>query len=67
MARTKILNFVVNYKDTGYHVNDLGESKSPRFELYHEPTNKVIIKTNNPQDCHEWIKKNIWKDVNIDL
>lgn len=62
MARTKTLNFVVAYGDTGYHINDLGANKSPRFELYNENDNKVILKTDNPIDCHNWIKKNIWKE-----
>lgn len=62
MARTKTLNFVVAYGDTGYHVNDLGDGKSPRFELYYEPENKLILKTDNPYDCDIWINKNVWKD-----
>lgn len=62
MARTKTLNFVVRYGDSGYYINDLGIDKSPRFELYHEDTKKSILKTDDPTDCHDWIKKNIWQE-----
>lgn len=62
MARTKILNIVVSYKGTGYYINDLGETKSPRFELYYEPEAKVIFKTNNPIDCNKWVQENIWRE-----
>lgn len=60
MPRNKTLHLVVTYGETGYHINDLGETKSPRFELYYEPEAKVIFKTNNPIECNEWMKKNIW-------
>ena len=60
MARTKQTNFVVDYGGSDYYLNDLGEEKSPRFELYNESTKKTILKTNNPYDAHEWIKKNVW-------
>lgn len=62
MPRTKTLNYVVAYGNTGYHINDLGETKSPRFELYYEPEAKVIFKTNNPIECNEWMKKNVWSE-----
>lgn len=62
MARKKTLNFIVAYGDTGYYINDLGVDKSPRFELYNENDDKVILKTDNPIDCNNWVKKNIWKD-----
>lgn len=60
MARTKKLNIVVTYGDTGYIINDLGQNKSPRFELYHIPDKKSIKKSDNPLDCDEYMKK-IWK------
>lgn len=63
MARTKKLNIVVVYGNTGYCINDLGADKPKRFELYCEPEDKVILKTNNPLDCHEWMEKNIWKGL----
>lgn len=62
MPRKHPIHFVVAYGDTGYHVNDLGENKSPRFELYYEPDEKVIFKTDNPNECTKWIQENIWKE-----
>lgn len=62
MPKVKSLNLVVNYGDTGYYVNDLGETKSPRFELYYEPEAKVVLKTDNPIDCNKWMQANIWKE-----
>lgn len=58
MARTKQLNLILNYADSGYYVNDLGALKSPRFELYYAPDKKVIMKSNNPLDFEE----KVWKD-----
>ena len=55
MPRTKNLNIVVSYGDSGYVVNDLGQEKSPRFELYHLPTKKSIKKSNNPIDFDEYV------------
>lgn len=55
MARTKQLNIVVTYVDTPYIVNDLGEGKSPRFELYNTETHSVKFKSNNPLDFHKFI------------
>lgn len=60
MARTKSLNLKVRYGKSGYVVNDLGGNKSPRFELYHEPSKKSIKKSNNPYDFDEYMRK-IWK------
>lgn len=60
MARTKNLNIVVAYGDTGYVVNDFGSNKSPRFELYHVLTKKSIKKSNNPLDFDEILWK-IWE------
>lgn len=50
MARTKQLNAVVTYMNTSYIVNDLGENKTPRFELYNTETHSVKLKSNNPLD-----------------
>lgn len=50
MARTKQLNTVLTYVGTPYVVNDLGEAKNPRFELYNTETNSVKLKSNNPLD-----------------
>lgn len=58
MPRTKKLNLILNYADSGYYVNDLGLLKSPRFELYFAPDKKVIMKSDNPLD----FEKKVWKD-----
>ena len=50
MARTKQLNTVLTYVGTPYVVNDLGETKTPRFELYNTETHSVKLKSNNPLD-----------------
>ena len=50
MARTKQLNTVLTYVGTPYVVNDLGETKTPRFELYNTETHLVKLKSNNPLD-----------------
>lgn len=50
MARTKQLNAVVTYVGTSYIINDLGENKAPRFELYDTETHSVKLKSNNPLD-----------------
>lgn len=50
MARTKQLNIVLRFGGTHYVINDLGFSKSPRFELYNEATKAVEAKSNNPRD-----------------
>ena len=60
MAITKQLKIIVTYGDTGYVVNDLGQNKSPRFELYHITTKKSIKKSNNPLDFDEYMDK-IWR------
>ena len=60
MARTKNLNTVVTYGETGYVINDLGLGKSPRFELYHIYDKKSIKKSDNPWDFDDYILK-IWK------
>ena len=60
MPRAKNLNIVVTYGETGYVINDLGQNKSPRFELYHIPTKKSIKKSDNPWDFDNYILK-IWE------
>ncbi len=64
MARTKQLNTVATYVGTPYIVNDLGESKSPRFELYDTETRSVKSKSNNPLDFHKFI---FGDDTNAEL
>lgn len=60
MARTKNLNIVLTYGDTGYVINDFGPDKSPRFELYHIYDKKSIKKSNNPYDFDEYMVK-VWQ------
>lgn len=60
MARTKNLNIVVDYGNTGYVINDFGPDKSPRFELYHIYNKKSIKKSDNPRDFDEYMAK-IWQ------
>lgn len=58
--RTKKLNIVVTFDDTGYVINDLID-KTPRFELYHVPTKKVVKKSNNPNDFDNYMLQ-VWKE-----
>ena len=60
MARTKNLNIVVTYGETGYIINDFGPDKSPRFELYHIYDKKSIKKSDNPWDFDDYMLK-IWE------
>lgn len=60
MARTKNLNTVVAYGETGYIINDLEPDKSPRFELYHIYDKKSIKKSDNPWDFDGYMLK-IWE------
>lgn len=48
MARTKQLNIVLRYNHTPFVINDLGEAKTPRFELYNIETKEVVKKATNP-------------------
>lgn len=64
MARTKQLNLVLRFDETPYVINDLGPTKSPRFELYNESTKTVESKSDNPRDFDELV----WKeDKNAEL
>ncbi len=58
MARTKQLNLVVRFSGTPYVINDLGPSKSPRFELYNESTKNVEAKSDNPRNFDNFV----WKE-----
>lgn len=60
MPRTKKLNIVVTYGDTGYINNDLGPGKSPRFELYHIPSKTIVKKSDNPYDFDKYLSK-VWQ------
>lgn len=64
MPRTKQLNLVVRFGGTPYVINDLGLSKSPRFELYNETTKAVEAKSDNPRDFDSIV----WKeDMDVEL
>lgn len=64
MARTKQLNLVLRFGGTPYVINDLGHSKSPRFELYNEATKAVEAKSDNPRDFDSIV----WKeDIDVEL
>lgn len=64
MARTKQLNLVVRFGGTPYRINDLGLSKSPRFELYNETTKAIEAKSNNPRDFDNIV----WKEyMNVEF
>lgn len=53
MARTKKINIVVDYVNTPYIINDLGETKTPRFELYNIETKDIASRSNDPKDFDE--------------
>lgn len=64
MAKTKQLNLVLRFSNTPYVINDLGTTKSPRFELYNEVTKAVEAKSDNPRD----FDKLVWKeDIDVEL
>ena len=58
MAKTKQLNLIVRFDGTPYVINDLGFSKSPRFELYNETTKAAEAKSDNPIDFDSIV----WKE-----
>lgn len=60
MVRTKQLNIVVQFSGTPYVINDLGNDKSPRFELYNETTKQVEAKSNDPRTFDNIV----WKEDN---
>lgn len=60
MARTKTINVVTTYGETGCVINDMGPDKSPRFELYHIYDKKSIKKSDNPWDFDNYMLK-IWE------
>jgi len=57
MARTKSLHIVVKYIGTDWVVNDLGEGKKPRFELYNTKTKTVAKKSNKPLEFDDFVYK----------
>lgn len=57
MPRVKKLNIKMTYGDTGWVVNDLGEEKSPRFELYNIKTKQIKARGNNPLEFDDFMFK----------
>lgn len=64
--KNKQLNIVVTYENTDYVINDLGEEKSPRFELFNIKAGTTEAKSNNPYDFDDYMK-NIWKSQNLGI
>ena len=60
MPRVKQLHAVVRFIGTDYIINDLGSSKSPRFELYNEKTKTVVQKSNNPLTFDKYMEENVY-------
>ena len=60
MPRVKQLHAVVRFVGTDYIINDLGPSKSPRFELYNEKTKTVVQKSNNPLIFDKYMEENVY-------
>ena len=60
MPRVKQIHAVVHFVGTDYIINDLGPSKSPRFELYNEKTKTVVQKSNNPLTFDKYMEENVY-------
>ena len=60
MAGKRAVIKILTYGDGEYQVNDLGESKSPRFELYCNSLKKAVKKSNNPLDFDLYMEKHVW-------
>jgi hypothetical protein len=54
MPRTKKINAVVQYDDTGWIINDCGNGQ---FELYNISTKQILAKSSNPLDFDKNIDK----------
>ena len=63
MPRVKQLHAVVRFVGTDYIINDLGPSKSPRFELYNEKTKTVVQKSNNPLTFDKYMEENVYVEL----
>ena len=60
MSRTKKINAVVQYGDTGWIINDCGNEQ---FELYNISTKQILAKSNNPLDFDKHIDEIFGKEV----
>ena len=60
MPRTKKINAIVQYGDTGWIINDCDNGQ---FELYNTSTKQILAKSNNPLDFDKYIDKIFGKEV----
>ena len=60
MLRTKKINAIVQYGDTGWIINDCGNWQ---FELYNTIPKQILAKSNNPLDFDKYIDKIFGKEV----
>lgn len=60
MPRTKKINAVVQYGDTGWIINNCGNGQ---FELYNINTKQILAKSNNPLDFDKYIDKIFGKEA----
>lgn len=60
MPRTKKINAVVQYGDTGWIINNCGNG---HFELYNTSTKQILAKSNNPLDFDKHIDKIFGKEA----
>ena len=60
MPRTKKINAVVQYGDTGWIINDYGNGQ---FDLYNTKTKQILAKSNNPLDFDKHIDKIFGKEA----
>ena len=60
MARTKKINAIVQYGDTGWTINDCDNGQ---FELYNTITKQILAKSNNPLDFDKHIDKIFGKEA----
>lgn len=60
MSRTKKINAVVQYGDTGWIINDCDNGQ---FELYNISTKQILAKSNNSLDFDKYIDKIFGKEA----
>ena len=60
MPRTKKINAIVQYGDTGWIINDCGNGQ---FELYNTGIKQILAKSNNPLDFDKHIDNIFGKEA----
>ena len=60
MPRTKKINAIVQYGETGWIINDCGNGQ---FGLYNISTKQILAKSNNPLDFDKHIDKIFGKEA----